>query len=87
MHDKIKSNIPYVSFLGAVAYYSSLNSTKEDNQIEIEYMSTMLPIWLLKREEKFSTAQRQMEARFLGEHTVKDILYEWKKRLILLLIM
>ena len=71
MHDKIKSNIPYVSFLGAVAYYSSLNSTKEDNQIEREYMSTMLPIWLLKREEKFSTAQRQMEARFLGEHTVK----------------
>jgi len=36
MHDKIKSNIPYVSFLGAVAYYSSLNSTKEDNKIEIE---------------------------------------------------
>ncbi|MGQ7178854.1 hypothetical protein ACUOA5_26975, partial [Escherichia coli] len=53
MHDKIKSPIPYISFLGAIAYYHALNADKEDDEVEIDYMSMMLPIWLLKREEKF----------------------------------
>lgn len=73
MHDKIKSVIPYASFLAGVAYYNELNSDKDETEVEIEYMSCMLPIWLLKREEKFSIAQRQMEERFIGEHVVKII--------------
>lgn len=71
MHDKIKSPIPYISFLGAIAYYHALNADKDDNEIEIEFMSMMLPIWLLKREEKFSIAHEMMEQRFIGEHKVK----------------
>ncbi|PET83724.1 hypothetical protein CN529_29540 [Bacillus thuringiensis] len=71
MHDKIKSPIPYISFLGAIAYYHALNADKDDNEVEIEYMSMMLPIWLLKREEKFSIAHKMMEQRFIGEHKVK----------------
>lgn len=73
MHDKIKSVIPYASFLGAIAYYTNLKSGKDDNVVNIDYMSMMLPIWLLKREEKFSIAESQMEKRFLGEHEVKII--------------
>lgn len=73
MHDKIKSVIPYASFLGAIAYYTNLKSSKDDNIVNIDYMSMMLPIWLLKREEKFSIAESQMEKRFLGEHEVKII--------------
>ena len=73
MHDKIKSVIPYASFLAAIAYYANLKSTKDDNVLNINYMSMMLPIWLLKREEKFSIAENQMEKRFLGEHEVKII--------------
>ncbi|PGT50119.1 hypothetical protein COD86_29080 [Bacillus cereus] len=71
MHDKINSPIPYVSFLGAIAYYHALNADKEDNEVEIENMNMMLPIWLLKREEKFSVAHKKMEERFIGEHEVK----------------
>jgi len=73
MHDKIKSVIPYASFLAAIAYYTNLKSSKDDNVVKINYMSMMLPIWLLKREEKFSIAANQMEKRFLGEHEVKII--------------
>lgn len=73
MHDKLKSVIPYVSFLGSVAYYVNLKSDKDDNTVNINYMSMMLPIWLLKREEKFSIAANQMEKRFLGSHEVKII--------------
>ncbi|QWG81930.1 MULTISPECIES: ParM/StbA family protein [Bacillus cereus group] len=71
MHDKIKSPIPYVSFLSAVAYYHALKGNSESNEIEIDYMSMMLPIWLLKRESKFSIAQNKMADRFLKEHDVK----------------
>ncbi|ARJ25854.1 hypothetical protein B7492_33000 (plasmid) [Bacillus mycoides] len=71
MHDKINSHIPYISFLGAIAYYHALSADKEDNEVEIENMNMMLPIWLLKREEKFSIAHKKMEERFIGEHKVK----------------
>ncbi|PFH81634.1 hypothetical protein COI81_28885 [Bacillus cereus] len=70
MHDKIKSPIPYVSFLSAVAYYHALKGNSESNEVEIEYMSMMLPIWLLKRESKFSIAQNKMTDRFLQDHEV-----------------
>lgn len=70
MHDKIKSPIPYVSFLSAVAYYHALKGEKDSNEIEIDYMSMMLPIWLVKRELKFSVAQNKMSDRFLKEHIV-----------------
>ncbi|MDA1742255.1 ParM/StbA family protein [Bacillus cereus] len=70
MHDKIDSPIPYVSFLSAVAYYHALNAKPEDTDVEIDYMSMMLPIWLLKRESKFSVAQNKMSNRFLKEHIV-----------------
>ncbi|MFI8709918.1 hypothetical protein ACIGHG_23400 [Bacillus sp. NPDC077411] len=88
MHNKITSHIPYVSFLGAVAYYHALKTNQKDeestenivmeivsditdNEVEIEYMSMMLPIWVLQKEAKFSIAQRLMEERFTRtEHTV-----------------
>lgn len=76
MHDKIKSVIPYASFLGAVAYYANLKGepgTKDSNEIKIDNINMMLPIWLLKREEKFSIAETQMAKRFMGEHEVKII--------------
>ncbi|MDC2867328.1 ParM/StbA family protein [Bacillus sp. BP-3] len=81
MHDKIKSPIPYISFLGAIAYYHALNADNEDNIIEIDYMSMMLPIWLLKREEKFSIAHKKMEERFSGEHKVKVLTPGMEKEL------
>lgn len=73
MHDKIKSVIPYASFLGAIAYYTNLKSMDDGNVVNIDYMSMMLPIWLLKREEKFSIAENQMENRFLGEHEINIV--------------
>lgn len=72
MHDKIKSVIPYVMFLANVAYYYKVKNPKGENvaQIEIDSMKMMLPIWLLKKEDKFSNGQAKMANRFVGEHKV-----------------
>lgn len=81
MHDKIKSIIPYVSFLSAIGYYNAINKDAKDDDVEIEYMSCMLPIWLLKREQKFSGAQKRMEERFIGEHRVKIMTFGMEREL------
>jgi plasmid segregation protein ParM len=72
LHDKTESEIPYVMFLASVAYYNLLKGNgKEDNRVNIDYFSTMLPIWLLKKTNKFSEMQNKMAGRFKGEHQVK----------------
>ncbi|WP_431818883.1 hypothetical protein [Bacillus pumilus] len=82
LHNKVESHIPYVTFLAATAYYYSnydaikksgvkSNDQNMDNHVEIEYFQTMLPIWLLKKLNKFSEMQEKMVKRFLGVHTVK----------------
>ncbi|MEC1237544.1 hypothetical protein P9B96_21990, partial [Bacillus paralicheniformis] len=80
LHNKVESHIPYVTFLAATAYYHALKSAEkkkkednyvEDNHVEIEYFQTMLPIWLLKRLNKFSEMQEKMAQRFIGSHQVK----------------
>lgn len=76
MHDKINSNIPYAMFLASMTYVYKINENDSDNKndkstIEIDNMKMMLPVWLLKKENKFSIAQNKMVNRFIGEHTVK----------------
>jgi plasmid segregation protein ParM len=73
MHDKINSDIPYAVFLSAIAYYYKVKNENGENvaQIEIDNMKMMLPIWLLKKEDKFSIGQNKMANRFLGEHSVR----------------
>jgi plasmid segregation protein ParM len=71
LHDKTESEIPYVMFLASVAYYNVLKGKgKEDNRVDINYFSTMLPIWLLKKTNKFSEMQNKMANRFQGDHKV-----------------
>lgn len=74
MHDKINSNIPYAMFLAAMTYVYKINDKENDSRestIEVDNMKMMLPVWLLKKENKFSVAQNKMVNRFLGEHSVK----------------
>ncbi|RUU70523.1 hypothetical protein, partial [Mesorhizobium sp. M7A.F.Ca.MR.362.00.0.0] len=55
-----------------MAYYYKVNNLDagEVGEIEIDKMQMMLPIWLLKKEDKFSTAQNKMANRFIKEHKV-----------------
>src|SRR6478735_2506370 len=65
LHNKTESDIPYVTFLASVAYYNILKGKdKEDNHVTINYFSTMLPIWLLKKTNKFSEMQQKMAEHF-----------------------
>jgi hypothetical protein len=61
-----------VTFLAAISYYHALHAKdQKDNNIAIDYFSTMLPIWLLKKESTFGEAQKAMATRFLGNHTFR----------------
>ncbi|MEK4444310.1 Alp7A family actin-like protein [Niallia sp. FSL K6-0077] len=73
MHDKIESIVPYAMFLAETAYYYKLKSEENLNEdtVDIDRLKMMLPIWLLKKEDKFSTAYNKMTSRFIGEHNVK----------------
>lgn len=68
LHNKAESHIPYVTFLAAVAYYHAIKGKTEDTHVEIDSFQTMLPIWLLKKLNKFSEMQAKMAERFLGAH-------------------
>ncbi|MFT3657216.1 hypothetical protein DALLNEIH_03672 [Bacillus sp. B01(2024)] len=71
LHNKVESHIPYVTFLSAVAYYQAIKGERDDNDVVIDYFQTMLPIWLLKKLDKFSDTQKKMAAKFMGTHHVK----------------
>ncbi|MED1738181.1 hypothetical protein P4U97_01355 [Bacillus swezeyi] len=81
LHNKVESHIPYVMFLAATAYYQALHGQREDNHVEIEYFQTMLPIWLLKRLNKFSEMQEKMASRFIGTHQIKVLTLGMEKDL------
>ncbi|MCY8151340.1 MULTISPECIES: hypothetical protein [Bacillus subtilis group] len=81
LHNKVESHIPYVMFLAATAYYQALNGEREDNHVEIDYFQTMLPIWLLKRLNKFSEMQEKMASRFIGTHQIKVLTLGMEKEL------
>lgn len=72
MHDKITSPIPYAIFSAAVLYYYRVKNPNGENvaEIEAEAMKMMLPIWILKKEKKFSIAQTKMAERFEGQHRI-----------------
>lgn len=71
LHNKVESHIPLVTFLAATAYYQAIKGKENNNEVTIEYFQTMLPIWLLKKLNKFSEMQERMAARFSGDHKVK----------------
>ncbi|MBU8576401.1 ParM/StbA family protein [Bacillus pumilus] len=72
LHNKVTSPIPLVMFLAATAFFKKLNEEDDDtNEVHIELFQTMLPIWLLKKLNKFSEMQDLMSQRFKGTHTVK----------------
>ncbi|CAI6329862.1 Alp7A family actin-like protein [Bacillus subtilis] len=81
LHNKVESHIPYVMFLAAVAYFQAIEGEPSDNEVTIEYFSTMLPIWLLKKLNKFSEMQNKMAAKFEGTHQVKVLTLGMEKEL------
>ncbi|KAF2423365.1 hypothetical protein NSQ76_20570 [Bacillus sp. FSL M8-0256] len=89
LHNKVESHIPYVMFLAAVAYYQAVDPKdpkkeerdQNDNEVTIEYFQTMLPIWLLKKLNKFSETQQKMSDKFQGSHQVKVLTLGMEKDL------
>ncbi len=74
LHDKTESlNIPVI-FLTSLAFYHAykVKDLKNNNSnIVIEYFSTMLPTWLVKKANRFSEMLEKMAKRFEGEFEVE----------------
>lgn len=92
LHNKVKSHVPYISFLSGFAYYYSLKfdevqkgegGKQEEHVIEADYFSTMLPIWLLKQKNKFSEMQNEMAQRFIGDHEVEILTAGLEKTIVI----
>jgi len=67
LHNKSTSIVPYIMFLGVVATYIVENEMNE-NEISIDYFSTMLPIFELRQAIRFADKLNDMAKRFSGSH-------------------
>ncbi|QPA33392.1 Alp7A family actin-like protein [Thermaerobacillus caldiproteolyticus] len=67
LHKKSSSHIPYIMFLSTIANYLVENQIDENN-IEIERFSTMLPIFELLEADTFNQKLNEMAEKFLKEH-------------------
>ena len=81
LHNKVTSPIPMAVFLSSLALHHELmvekGEMKEEKTddgksvIKIDYFQTMLPLWLLIKEAKFSEQQKAMADRYTGTHEFK----------------
>lgn len=74
LHDKTESINVYMQWLGAIAYYHALQSPVDSEaaaHVKVDYFSTMLPTWIVKKADKFSIVLEKMANRFKGTHKVK----------------
>lgn len=71
LHNKSTSKLSEIMFFAALALYDAEQNTdsEEKTNIEIDYFSTMLPIFELLEADKFSTKLNAMAERFKGDFT------------------
>ena len=74
-HSKAESDLSIQMFLAAVALYDAENNMEheEETTVQIDYFSTMLPIWEVLETEKFSDKTEEMEEKFKGEFSFEII--------------
>ncbi|MEI7026173.1 Alp7A family actin-like protein [Paenibacillus sp. y28] len=68
LHDKSQSNTVLITWLSSIAYYHAYNvlSDKHANhEVNVGYFTTLLPVWVVKKADKFSTALNRMAERFI----------------------
>ncbi len=68
LHDKTESIKTFVNWMAAVAFYHAYKSPDpQEDEVSIQYCSTLLPVWLLKRAPKFKMMLDKMASRFIGD--------------------
>ncbi len=85
LHDKTTSDSVIVTWLAAIISYHvhmhpDLDRFAED-EATIDYFSTLLPVWLLKRSGKFKDMLDKMAARFSGNFEVELMTPEFERTL------
>jgi len=77
LHNKIESDIPFVLFLSSVAVYEAMENDEplEDGavDVEVDYFSTLLPIFELLESDKFSEKLNEMANRYKNDFSFRVI--------------
>lgn len=75
LHEKSESELVMQMFLAAIAIYDAetTDGGNEDTKIEIDYFSTMLPVWELVEGDSFGAKTKKMANRFLNDFSFEVI--------------
>ncbi|QKS46864.1 hypothetical protein HUB94_20490 (plasmid) [Paenibacillus cellulosilyticus] len=65
LHDKTESVTVRALWMGGIAFYHAHKRPEQSNEtIELGYMGTLVPVWLLKKASSFKEKIAQMEKQF-----------------------
>jgi len=68
LHDKTESLTVFVTWLAGIAFYHArlypVIDAEETIQIDVDYFFTLLPVWLVRKADKFSQMLTKMADRF-----------------------
>jgi len=81
LNDKTTSPGVYANILGLIAYINAYENgvpAEKKAKIDVDYFSTMLPVWLVKSKPKFKDALEAMSKRFQGVQEVEILTPGWE---------
>lgn len=83
LHDKSESLTVMITWLASIAYFQAKKQPGSEGQenVHIDYFLTLLPVWLVKRADRFASALRKMADRFAGEHHVSLLTPGWEREI------
>ncbi len=82
LHDKTTSDVTFVIWASSIAYYHAIHHPEvDDDTVTIMINSSMIPVWLAKRAEKFSVVIDRMKNRFLTEVEIELLTQGFNRKL------
>lgn len=73
LHDKTQSMTVWVTWLAGLALYHATKQPKsQEDQVQVKYFGTLLPVWLVKKASSFKEKLANMAERF----QISDYTYE-----------
>lgn len=83
LHDKSESLTVWITFLAGIAYYNAYQNLEvTEDEVNVDQFLTLLPVWLVKRAERFGEALGKMAQRFHREIKIKLLTAGFERELL-----
>lgn len=84
LHDKTQSETVLMTWLAGLAFYhAKMQPSAKDGQIDVGYLGTLLPVWILKQAKSFTEKLKLMEDRLRGPYTFALLTQGFERELLL----